>query len=152
MAADSTNRETVRDALVTLLSSALTGAGNPAQAVYGYQVGDFQGQSPVVVVASAGSQREPFQLRGQRNLLYFNIFVFVLFDDPDTDWDEDDAEDRIDLIEKEIADVVIDNRKTDNWTHIRLEGRSTVDSLQIGGSEYRREVITVRIETVDGYS
>lgn len=152
MAADSTNRETVRDALLTLLSAALTGASNPAQAVYGYLVGDFQGQSPVVVVSSAGSQREPFQLKGQRNLLYFNIYVFVLFDDPDTGWDEDDAEDRIDLIEKEIADVVIDNRKTANWTHIRLEGRSTVDSMQIGGSEYRREVMTVRIETVDGYS
>ena len=50
-----TNRETVRDALGTLLSAALVGTGKPAQAFYGYMVGDFAGQSPVVVLTSSGT-------------------------------------------------------------------------------------------------
>jgi len=147
MPADSVNRETVRDALTTLLDTALTGVGNPAQAVYGYQIGDFQGQSPVVVVSSAGSERLKFQLSGQRSLLYFNVYVFVLYSDQDT-WGEDDAEDRMDLIEKEIADVLRDNRNTSNWTDIQLEGRSTLDAIAIGGTEYRREVMEIRAEVV----
>ena len=36
-----TSRATVRSALATLLEAALVGSGKPAQAVYGYQVGDF---------------------------------------------------------------------------------------------------------------
>lgn len=50
MASDVTNRETVRDAFTTLLSTALVGSGLPVQAVYGYKIGDFQGQSPIVIV------------------------------------------------------------------------------------------------------
>ena len=50
-------RETARDALAALLETALVGSGLPAQAVYNYQIGDFQGQSPVVVVSSGPSER-----------------------------------------------------------------------------------------------
>jgi hypothetical protein len=148
MAANSTNRETVRDAFVALLSTELVGDGKPVQAVFGYQTGSFGTKTPVVVVSSAGSEREKFALKAQRSLLYFNVFVFVLYSDQGT-WGEDDAEDRIDLIEKEIADLVRDNRKTANWTDLQLEGRSNLDSMPIGGEEYRREVVTVRMEVLD---
>jgi hypothetical protein len=147
MAANSTNRETVRDAFVALMTAELVGDGKPTQAVYGYQVGDFQNQSPVVVVSSAGSEREKFALNAQRSLLYFNVFVFVLYSDQAT-WGEDDAEDRIDLIEKEIADLVRDNRKTADWADLQLEGRSNLDSVSIG-EEYRRETMLVRMEVLD---
>jgi hypothetical protein len=150
MAANSTNRETVRDAFVALLTSGLVGSGKPVQAVYGYQTGDFNSQSPVVVVSSSGSEREKFTLKAQRSLLYFNIFVFVLYSDK-ADWGEDDAEDAVDLIEKEIADLVRDNRQTANWTDLQLEGRSLLSSLRmtLGGEEYRLETMTVRMEVID---
>jgi len=151
MAADVTNRETVRDALATLLETALTGSGNPAQAVYAYQVGDFGGRSPVVVVSSAGSERD-HRTMGERyhNFFYLNVYVFVLYADPGTDWGEDNAEDRVDLLEKEIADVLMDNFSTDDWVYIQLDGRSVRDSVEIGGQEYIREVIPVRVEVYDG--
>jgi hypothetical protein len=148
MAANSINRETVRDAFVALMTTELVGDGKPVQALYGYQAGDFQGQSPVVIVASAGSEREKFSLKAQRSLLYLNIFTFVLYSDQDT-WGEDDAEDRIDLIEKEIADLVRDNRTTANWIDLQLDGRSNLSSLMVGGQEYRLETMTVRMEVLD---
>lgn len=143
MTASNTNRETVRDALVTLLTADLVGSGKPCQAIYGYQVGDFQGQSPVVIVSSSGSEREQRTASvRQRTRFYLNIFTFVLYSDEDS-WGEDDAEDRIDLIEKTIADTIANNRTGDNWAELHLSERTRLDSVQIGGNEYRREVMEV---------
>lgn len=103
------NRETVRDAFTALLSTALVGTGLPAQAVYGYQVGDFGSQSPVVVVSDAGSMRSVMTGLGSRAEFLFNIFVFVLYTDGSS-WNEDDAEDALDAIEKIIADVLDANQ------------------------------------------
>ena len=139
------NRETSRDALATLLDTALTGVGNPVQTVYNYQIGDFQGQSPVVVVSSGGTERTPYTFEGDRATFHLNIFVFVLYDD-EGDWGEDDAEDRIDLIEKDIAETLESNQRTTNWESIQYSAGTTVDSVEIGGDEYRREVIPVVVE------
>lgn len=142
MTASNTNRETVRDAFVALLTTDLVGAGKPCQAIYGYQVGDFQGQSPVVVVSSAGSEREQRTVSvRQRTRFYLNIYTFVLYSDENT-WGEDDAEDRMDLIEKTIADTIANNRSADNWAELHLSGRTRLDSVLIG-NDYRREVMEV---------
>ena len=151
MAADSLNRETVRDALVTLLQTALVGAGLPVQAVYGYQVGDAGGQSPAVVVSSAGSERR-YKTMGTNwhDVFYFNVYAFVLYADSASSWTEANAEDRIDLIEKEIADTVMDNRTNANWDIITIEGPSIVDGVEIGGEEYRRELTRIKVEKYIG--
>lgn len=143
MASDVTNRETVRDAFTSLLSTALVGSGLSVQAVYGYKIGDFQGQSPVVVVASSGTGRGMAAFDSAGSDVFLDVWVFVLYND-EGDWDEADAEDRLDLIEKEICDVVIDNHSTANWIDADYEARSTVDDVAIGGQEYKRERIPLR--------
>jgi len=148
------NRETVRDAVAALLESELTGTGNPVQAVYAYQVGDFGGRSPVVVVSSAGSERPAMTFSGNRATFYLNVHVFVLYSD-EGDWGEDDAEDRLDWIEKEIAAVVDANRgPTDDWQQLAYgeltaeAGRSRCGSVAVGGLEYRTELVPLRVEVV----
>lgn len=144
-----TNRETVRDALGTLLSSALVGTGKPAQAFYGYMVGDFAGQSPVVVLTSAGSEPEQRQVTSrQKNSFYFTIFTFTLYAQIST-YGEDDVEDVVDLLEKTIRKTLADNRSTANWAFIEYDGRTTVDTVMIAGEEFRREAIPVRVEVYD---
>jgi len=138
----STNRETTRDALTTLLTTALVGTGLPAKAVYGYQVGDFGGLSPTVVVSSAGSERSDMTPLGGQVEFRFNIDVFVLYTDG-SDWNEDDAEDRLDLIEKTIWDTLQANQRTATWDNIAYSGRSECNSLVMGGVEWRTERISV---------
>ena len=145
-----TNRETKRDALVTLLTAGMVGSGKPAQAVYGYLVGDFGGLSPVVVVASSGSEREQRAVTSrQKNTFYFTVYSFVLYAENGTDWGEDDCEDRIDLLEKTIAEIISDNRSTTNWAFLEIDGRSEVDSVLIAGSEYRREAMSLVMTVYD---
>lgn len=143
------NRETVRDAFVTLLRASLTGAGNPAEYVYGYRVGDFLGWSPVVVVSSAGSARQRMTVQGGWHKVYLQVDTFVLYSDGD-DWTEGMAEDRLDLLESSIAAVIDANQVTAQWKAINYTGvnqRSARIDVEIGGVEYARESMLLEFET-----
>jgi len=145
-----TNRETGRDALVTLLSAALVGTGKPAQAVYGYLKGDLNSESPVVIVASAGTGIEKRAVTSRvKNNFYFTIHSFTLYAIEGTTWGEDDTEDRTDLLEQTIRDTLKSNVSTANWAFIEIDGRSTIDSVIISGEEYRHEAIPIRMEKYD---
>ena len=139
------NRETVRDAMAALLNTALVGTGLPVQAVYAYRVGDLGGQSPVVVVSSAGSERPRMTAAGGRTTVLLQVDVFVLYSDEGT-WGEDDAEDRLDLIEKTIAETLHDNQVTTNWQAVDYAARSERVDVEVGGLEYAREMILLRVE------
>lgn len=139
------NRETVRDAMAALLNTALVGAGLPAQAVYAYRVGDLGGQSPVVVVSSAGSERPRMTAAGGRTTVLLQVDSFVLYSDEGT-WGEDDAEDRLDLIEKTIADTLQANQATTNWQAVDYAAQSERVDVEVGGLEYAREMILLRVE------
>ena len=152
MAGDAVNRETLRDAFVALLDTALVGSSLPVQAIYGYQVGDFQDQSPVVVVTSGGSERDKKQIGSSlwHTWITLYIHVFVVYAIEGTAWGEDDAEDRLDLIDKEIADVVMDNATNAKWDNLEFEGPTETGVVDVGGSEYRYEVIGVRVRKLNG--
>lgn len=145
------NRETVRDGLAGLLTTALVGAGKPCQAVYNYKAGDFQGQSPVVLVTSAGSQRtHPGYTTRYENVFSLAIQVWVLYADPAASWGEDDAEDRIDLVEKSIADVLAANKSyAGYWHSIDYAGPTQIVEGNLGGDDYLIEMITVKVEVED---
>jgi hypothetical protein len=151
MTAASTDRETVRDALTTLLTAKLVGTGKPVKAVYNYRIGDFQGQSPVVTVSSEGSLRSPAGEGADiwHNLFYLAVHTFVLYADPGTGWGEDDAEDALDDIERLIADVVMDNDDATYWGHLAFDSRSMRDDVAIGGDDYVREIVTIRAEVYE---
>ena len=142
----STSRQTAREGLAALLQAALVGAGLPAQAVYDYQVGDFQGASPVVVVSSAGSERSRASLGAcWHTTVYLWVHVFVLYSDGT--WTEADAEDKVDAIEAAIADVVLANSSYSGyWDKLIYDEPTLLDGVEIGGVEYRREVIRLRAE------
>ena len=75
-----TNTETIRDAIATILETALTGDGNVLESFYGYEADDFGGESPTMIMATSGNSAEqrtagevPFQE------MKFNLVSYVLF-------------------------------------------------------------------------
>ncbi len=146
----SISRKTARTGLAGLLQAALVGTGKPAQAVYGYQVGDFSGQAPVVVVASGPMER----LRDTMGACYRSrfallVYVFVPYADPASGWTEENAEDAIDAIEAAIADVILANtRYSGYWDKIEYAEPTQLDGVAIGGVEYRRELMQFTVEVM----
>lgn len=131
--------------MAALLNTALVGTGLPVQAVYAYRVGDLGGQSPVVVVSSAGSQRPRMTAAGGRTTVLLQVDVFVLYSDEDA-WGEDEAEDRLDLIEKTIAETIHSSQVTANWQAVDYAAQSERVDVEVGGLEYAREMILLRVE------
>lgn len=142
-----TNRETIRDALTTLLNTALV-SGTPqlAQAVYGYQKIDFGSISPVVLVYGDGSERPIATFAGGKSSFYLVIGVFVAIT-ASGGYTEADAEDRLDAIEAKIADTLETYRSNQaNWDYIDYADRSYVQDVAIGGVPYTNENILIRVD------
>lgn len=141
------NRETVRDAMATLLENALVGNGLPVQAVYNHQSGDFANQSPVIEVVSDGTQRFSLTSLGSRATFYLAITTFVLYSDGGN-WNEDDALDALDDIESLIAGIFdgATARKSSSWSALTYAGPSQISSWIIGGLPYIGETIKVAVE------
>lgn len=141
-------REDARKYLAALLGDALVGNGKPAAAVYAYQVGDFKGATPVVVVASGPMSRRLDSMGGcWRRSFQLLVYVFVAYADG-AGWTEALAEDALDAIEEAIAGVVLDNPRADAWVSLAYADTPTQpDAVVIGGVEYRRELITLEVET-----
>jgi len=144
------SRKPVRTHFASLLTTALVGAGLPAQAVYSYKVGDFGGQSSVVVVASGPIER---RVGGLGNcwdaFITLDVYVFVLYADIDNGWTEEDAADAVDAIEAIIADVVVNNRFVAGyWGNAMYSEPTQPDVVPIGGVAYQRELIKIQMEVV----
>ena len=81
---------------------------------------------------------------------HFELQIWVLYADPGATpaWTEADAEDRLDLIEKEVAEVIEDNAAVNGyWDDIDYEGRSVVADVSTrGGAAYLLEKIPVLVE------
>ena len=139
------NRETARDALATLISTAMVGTGKPVQAVYNYRPADFGGQSPVVTVSSSGSQRPRMTFAGGQAHFYLQVDMFVLYNDQ-ASWTEDLSEDRLDLIESTLAGILDANQRYSPWEAIGFTDRSQRVDVVVGGVEYARETVTIVAE------
>ena len=148
------NRKLWRSAIATDLTTALV--PSLAEAVYAGQVADFEGQYPVVIVSSGGSERIDNDST-QRTALIINLDVFVLYADSEQGWDEMDAEDAIDDIEAAVAEWVKANAtrtptaSTVGWTGLEYAGRTGADvgPAEISGQQHRREQISLRV-TIEG--
>ena len=145
------SRETARDALAALLNTRLVDSDETVQIVYNYRKGDLGGQTPAVCVSSSGSRRAKVDFSGDReNIIYLMVHVFVLYSDQ-SDWTEDDAEDRLDDIEAAIADVIDENSSaTDDWQWIDYGGRSDRMDVNLGGHEYIMEAIPIEVQMAYG--
>jgi hypothetical protein len=140
------SRKKIRKSFAAMLEAALVGDGKLVQKVYDYQAYDFEGLSPVVVVSSSGTQREPITPRCTRPSFWLNVFVFVLYADETSGWTEADAENAIDDIDETIDAVVRANQVNNEWQAITQDDRSVTDSVVIGGLQYRMETIAFRVE------
>jgi hypothetical protein len=126
--ADSKNREAARDALTALLEASFGPSGDgTAQAVLNYTTVDLAGQTPVVMVFSAGTNRPNREGFGSDS--YFatearlGIAVYVALPKLDeANYTHQDAEDLVDELDKKIADVIIaNNTLTGTWMSLRYE-------------------------------
>lgn len=137
------SRADVRARLASLLQVYYTGF----QQVWAYQKGDFQQQTPVAEVTSAGSMRERLTAQGSlAKPFYFDIFVYALYSDQAGTWTEEDAEDTLDAAEAAVDRLVNEQRSSDLWTSIYYAERSQVlPNFQMGGVIYRREVIHLAV-------
>ena len=144
------NRELIRDKLAELLEDDLVTAEEIVEAVYNRKVDNPQGQSPIVCVLSAGSGRPPNTFGTHGAEFHFEVQIWVLYADPDATpaWTEADAEDRLDLIEKQVAGVIENNAAVAGfWDDIDYDGRSTVADVAVrGGAAYVLERIPVLVE------
>ena len=139
------NRETVRDAFAALVDTAMVGTGKPAQKTYNYRPADFGGQSPVVTVSSSGSERPRLTRAGGKAAFFLQVDWFVLYNDLSS-WTEDLSEDRLDLIESTLAGVLDANQTTANWQALDYSDRSQRIDVMVGGVEYARESVTIKVE------
>jgi hypothetical protein len=128
------SRKAVREEIGALLTTRLTGA-----TVYPDQPSSFDGQSPVVVVASAGSEREGIAHRTFGGPIApqfaLDVYVFVLAT-------ATNADDALDDLEASIAQLVADVPQARSWTAIGYGAATSTEFVTVlDGSEYKRERI-----------
>lgn len=137
------SRTDVRQLIARLLPVYYTGF----QQVWAYQCGDFQQQTPVAEVTSAGTLRERVTARGTLpKPFYIDITVYALYSDQAGTYTEEDAEDVLDAAEAAVDAMVVANPSNALWMSIGYADRSQVlpNFLQ-GGVVYRREVIRLQV-------
>lgn len=139
-------RGDVRRAFGALLAEALVGPGSPAQAAYDYLVTDFAGQSPVVALASAGSEYPRASVRDATALHYLDVYLFVLRGEPgNAAYTEADADDALDSLAEAVFGLTETNNDAALWDEISYDGRSQIEPItDLGGNQYWMERITLR--------
>ncbi len=136
-------RKSVRKAFATLLTSSLVGTGKLSYTVKAYRWGNIQGQSPVVIVSSAGTMRTPLTFQGTVPSYQIQVDIFVAYSTEDSTYTEETAEDLLDDIEQAIAGVIAANQRTANWEAATQRDWSTREDITIGGVDYIREYLIV---------
>lgn len=128
------SRKAVREEVGQILTTRLTGA-----TVHTDQPRTFGGESPVVVIASSGSEREGESRRTFGGPIAptfaLDVYVFVLAD-------ATNADDVLDDLEQSIAQFVSVYPSGQTFTAVGYGGRTeTSFVLIVDGSEYKRERI-----------
>jgi hypothetical protein len=147
------SRKTVRDEIAAALSTAIAGSGKPVSSVFGYQPGQLNGESPVVLILSAGSER---QIAGLGAKKYDNRFEFELhfmvYDGKDNQpLTEKQREDKVDEIEALAAEWFANNQSGTNYRALRYTTVPTqiTTVTYLDGNPYRLEIVKISLEAPD---
>lgn len=134
MTADSASRAACRAELASILDAALT--GTVVEEVLSYP-SDPVSKSPVIQLGSGGSARANSGINDQRwkNVFRFECMTFVRDADTENGWTEADVENALDAVDKEIADVIANNRVNSNWSYVGF-------SKDLSGDADMSEVLT----------
>ena len=130
------------------MKSIILGSGTAIQTIYTYAAEDLQGESPVLRIMSASAERPPLTFKGTRTKFGIFLQTLVLFKDEENDWTPANAEDTIDLVEAQIAQVIY-NPATWNQTDIlsiTSGAPSTVRRDVVQGETYLQELIPIIVE------
>lgn len=140
---DRTDRKDYREDLGTALSAVLVGTGKPATSFYDHLAheNEFNGQSPVVCLASSGTAPTNATLQGKTYTHRLMVLVFVTREDTN-------ADDTLDQCYTVIADYIEGHRKTTDWADLDFDGPSQVNEWEWGGGIYWVEAVPI---TVRGY-
>ena len=136
-----TSRKTARENLATLLEAQLVGTGKPVKTVSDSKVESLEGETPLVVVLSDGSNRERMTFQGDRATFYFLIQTWVL--QSASGWTQAQAEDALDNIEALVAGTLEANQGGSYWEILAYEGRSTILEAIVAGVPYYVETAPV---------
>jgi hypothetical protein len=136
------NRKDVRKEVAAYLTANLVGTGKPLQAVYPYKKSDFGGASPVGLVISAGSSRPVFTARGRRLIANLEVWIFVLYADPNGASREAEAEDQIDDIEAALEPLL--GGVEHEGMALDYRQATVVTQLPVGGLVYLWEIIPIQ--------
>lgn len=136
------SRRTVREALGTQLTTALTSA----LAVYDFLYSKFDVESPIVRIVTAGSNRPPIHSQGIRSTFYYAVQFWVAYYEDGTPSVQADAEDILDALEHEFVQWLESNQVSELWTMVTVDGRSRVETVQTRGSYWILESIPIAVE------
>lgn len=146
------NRKVARERMASVLTTALT--PTLAQAVYAYTPAKFSGQSPVVCVASGGSERTRAHVGTNTwdTWVYLTLFVFVLYAElPGGTWTRQNAEDRLDALEQAIADAVMTYKSDAGyWDGLYFAAPSRIEGPVVIGDAYLLETFQLKARVVHG--
>lgn len=147
-------RSDVRKAIGAKIEADLVGESLPAAAFAAYTKTDFDGASPVITLASSGSDIPPLTPLGSTDTHYFEINTLIIRPnqaETDSGYSESDSEDALDNVYEEIKQWISNNRKDKSveeiWKHIAIAARSNIiPIIDDGGRGYFMENIPIVVE------
>lgn len=149
------SREIFRDAFATMLSSAITGVGQPVQAVYNYLKGTLSGESPVVMVTSGPILRKIAGMGTRQFKMKVGLNLIVMVAKPPASPPGNNelvVDDLVDTIEALIADVVSANQNNDGvWNDLKYtdQPNEPMNGHDLDGHPYVVEIIRLEAMLYD---
>lgn len=155
MPSNSFNRQTARHALAAILTTALS---TEAQAVFAYKPKSLSalGKGPFITLQALTADRAKSKYAGTYdNRFVIALTTYVLWLDADSGWTEQDSADRRDLLEKKIADALLDHRSTAQdptvpWDLLEPLGSSELGLFTEGGQHWWTETLRVQVTKLNG--
>lgn len=138
------SRATVRAALAQLITTYMTSA----QTVHANEPGDLGSASPIVLIASQGSERPRLTMQGNQSTFSFSVDVYTLAaESASGGYSYDDSANVVDACEAELAALVAAQQENGFWSQIQYASPSQIDFGIFGADGiYRfRERIPLKI-------
>src|SRR4051794_36956942 len=118
------NRATIRTALATLIAAYVTSA----QTVHDHEPGDLGSASPIVVIASAGSERPRLTFQGIQSAFSFTLDIYTLAAEAASGtYTYADSADVVDACEAELAALIASQQENGFWSQIQYAGPSQIE-------------------------
>lgn len=145
-------RKQTRQAIGSAMEGDLVGTNQPAQAFAYHHKTDFEGQSPVITISSAGSDEPPFTPLGSTQVYFYEINTLVMRPNitESATYSESDVEDSLDDLYEAVRVWISQNREdtvNGEWKYISIDARSNIIPIvDDGGRGYFIENIPIRVE------